>query len=184
MNIPEYARRRGVSAQAVRKAIASGRLVRSVARDAKGRIGVDAALADVEWERRTDPQKIHTHRELFAPPATSALDFPGALRRLTALVEADQADLLRYLRELVPHVIEGCAGALRGSLQRNPTEAEVALALRLDPEDEDAGLDVLVELHDIVEGVGAASESAAELARQAGRDAVLGTKEASDGHEV
>jgi hypothetical protein len=182
MNVPEYAKRRRVTAQAVRKAIASGRLVRSVARDERGRVEIDAAVADVEWNQRTDPQKIHTHRELFAPPAVSALDFPEATRRLTALVEADFAEVQRYVLELVPHAIEGAAEALRAARQRNPTEAEIALALRLDPEDEDAGIDVIVSLQEIVDGTGAKAGGAVELAREVGRAAAVGGTEASDAH--
>lgn len=46
---------RGVSGEAVRKAIASGRLVRSVVYDEKGRPSIDPDLAEQEWSDQTHP---------------------------------------------------------------------------------------------------------------------------------
>jgi len=49
-----YARRRGINHSAVQKAIRSGRLKESLARDAKGRIRIDPDKADQEWSRNTN----------------------------------------------------------------------------------------------------------------------------------
>jgi len=51
----EYAKQRGVSGRAVRKAIAAGRLVQGAFRDG-GRWKIDPAVADQEWQRNTAPQ--------------------------------------------------------------------------------------------------------------------------------
>jgi hypothetical protein len=51
----EYAQQRGVSGRAVRKAIATGRLVQGAFRDG-GRWKIDPAIADQEWQRNTAPQ--------------------------------------------------------------------------------------------------------------------------------
>lgn len=57
MSLRDYAKRRGVSAMAVSKAISSGRLVASVTRvDGQPKIR-DADLADQEWDRATDLSK-------------------------------------------------------------------------------------------------------------------------------
>jgi hypothetical protein len=51
----EYAKQRGVSGRAVRKAIATGRLVQGAFREG-GRWKIDPAVADQEWQRNTAPQ--------------------------------------------------------------------------------------------------------------------------------
>jgi hypothetical protein len=51
----EYAQQRGVSGRAVRKAIATGRLVQGAFREG-GRWKIDPAIADQEWQRNTAPQ--------------------------------------------------------------------------------------------------------------------------------
>ncbi len=51
----EYAQQRGVSGRAVRKAIATGRLVQGAFREG-GRWKIDPAVADQEWQRNTAPQ--------------------------------------------------------------------------------------------------------------------------------
>lgn len=53
VGLREYARLRGVSAEGVRKAIESGRLVKSVTYDKKGWPKINARLADKEWEENT-----------------------------------------------------------------------------------------------------------------------------------
>ncbi len=52
LGVCEYADRRGVAHSAVSKAIASGRLRRSVTRLGR-RVWIDVDLADAEWERNT-----------------------------------------------------------------------------------------------------------------------------------
>jgi hypothetical protein len=56
MAVRAFARWLGVTPAAVRRAANDGRLVRSVARDAKGRLLIlDAALARREWEAHSRP---------------------------------------------------------------------------------------------------------------------------------
>lgn len=58
MSLRTYAKRRGVTAMAVSKAVASGRLKASVVRDARGAPKIaDPELADREWEAATDLSK-------------------------------------------------------------------------------------------------------------------------------
>jgi len=54
LGIRAYARRRGVNHSAVQKAIRAGRLQRAISRDEKGRVHIDAAIADEEWVQNTD----------------------------------------------------------------------------------------------------------------------------------
>lgn len=53
VSLREYGRLRGISGEAVRKAISSGRLTGSVRYDAKGRPSVDPVAADAEWSANT-----------------------------------------------------------------------------------------------------------------------------------
>lgn len=55
VGVREYARQRGVSAEAVSKAIKAGRLAQSVTFDGKGRPKIDPAVADGEWDAFTSP---------------------------------------------------------------------------------------------------------------------------------
>ncbi len=72
MSLREYAASRkarklsGGSHTAVRKAIESGRLVESVRMGSKGQPLIDAAIADREWDARTDPTQ---QRDPAAPKA-------------------------------------------------------------------------------------------------------------------
>lgn len=54
-----YAKRRGVSDRAVRKAIESGRLVKSLSKRGN-RWQIDPDIADLEWDRNTAPQKVRS----------------------------------------------------------------------------------------------------------------------------
>jgi hypothetical protein len=55
MSLREYAKRRGISAMTVSRAVAKGRLVKSVVRDAQGVPKIaDPVLADQEWDANTD----------------------------------------------------------------------------------------------------------------------------------
>ena len=56
IKLAEYAERHGVSPQAVRKAINTGRLQRSVQRDGKS-WWIDPEVADIEWGRNTAPEQ-------------------------------------------------------------------------------------------------------------------------------
>jgi hypothetical protein len=55
IKLAEYAARHGVSPQAVRKAINTGRLQRSVQREGKS-WWIDPEVADIEWGRNTAPE--------------------------------------------------------------------------------------------------------------------------------
>lgn len=52
-----YAKHRGCSHAAVAKAIKAGRLARCLHRDDKGRVRIDAAVADKEWAANTNEMK-------------------------------------------------------------------------------------------------------------------------------
>lgn len=56
VTVGEYAKRRGVSPQAIRKAIASGRLRNSVQRKATGYV-IDPEVADAEWTANTQHER-------------------------------------------------------------------------------------------------------------------------------
>lgn len=76
MSMREYARHRGVSAQAVSKAVARKRI--SVVYDAKGNRKIDPRVADIEWDRNSDESKFRSAgvdnrtpaEELDVPPAS------------------------------------------------------------------------------------------------------------------
>lgn len=51
----EYARYRGVSQEAVRKALKAGRITGLP--DEKGRVRIDPDVADIQWEKNTDPKQ-------------------------------------------------------------------------------------------------------------------------------
>lgn len=77
VSLREFGRQSGVSGEAVRKAIASGRLSRSVVYDAKGRPTVDPALAASEWESQTHPTKGGKRGQADeAPPPVTPTDDP------------------------------------------------------------------------------------------------------------
>lgn len=65
ITLAEYAVRAGVSPQAVRKAIAEGRIVKGATKEAAdgkpGRPGwmINPAVADQEWKRNTNPSLAH-----------------------------------------------------------------------------------------------------------------------------
>lgn len=53
ITIAEFARLRGITSDAVRKAITAGRLVDCLRKTEKGRLRIDSEIADQEWERNT-----------------------------------------------------------------------------------------------------------------------------------
>jgi hypothetical protein len=74
-----YARHRGVTPRAVAKAIEAGR-VTAVKRDERGRvIGIDAARADLEWLRNTDPvEAAKNGKTTTVPPGAASIGIsPG-----------------------------------------------------------------------------------------------------------
>ncbi len=165
MTAAQLAHHLGCSRQAVLKAAAKGRLTRCVRRDDHGRVvDFDPTIAAEEWEaNRTQPLT-----RIAAQPAAVA----EVAERLSEVVVASLDDGRRYRLQLVPFVVEGAAEALRG-LGRVPTAAALAEALRLELGAEDAGIDVLVALEEVIEDGPRAGEARNEAARQVGRAAVL-----------
>lgn len=70
MTLREFGRMRGVSHQAVRKAISAGRLSKSVSYDRSGRPLIDPDVAEGEWEARTHP--VHGGRREPGVPLSPA----------------------------------------------------------------------------------------------------------------
>lgn len=67
VSLREYARIRDLDKEAVRRAIMSGRLDKSVKK--KGRnYDIDVELADQEWQANTDPSKQNNTGKKTAPP--------------------------------------------------------------------------------------------------------------------
>ena len=181
MNISQFARHIGKSHPAVLKAIKSGRLVRSVRRDAQGRVvDIDPVEGAREWKNRAK----------LPPPARdpargpSAAEAADVARRLSAVVEADFDETKRLALNLVPRVIEGAREVLRAAKEREPTAAELVDVFALD-----AGEDAAPFVSGCLSGAcEEGTDLAVEIAREAGRDAArgypwFGTKEASDGNE-
>jgi hypothetical protein len=63
VKVAEYAAMRGVSPQAVRKAINSGRLRRSVIREGRSYL-IDVDTADAEWGRNTATEQVRTAEQI------------------------------------------------------------------------------------------------------------------------
>lgn len=133
MSLTAYAKRRGVSAMAVSRAVKRGRLKESVTHDARGQPKIrDPDLADREWAANTDyseaPASVIAKAEAFArgeaaPPPPPAGDDPApsahegmTLSEATAtekIWRAKQAELKfrREAAELVP------SAEVRGKLE-------------------------------------------------------------------
>jgi len=71
-----YAALRGVSDRAVRKAIESGRLVKSISRRGN-RWMIEPDIADLEWDRNTAPQKVRTAAAINNGKARAKGEDPG-----------------------------------------------------------------------------------------------------------
>jgi phage terminase Nu1 subunit (DNA packaging protein) len=94
MSLREYARRRGVSAEAVSKAVMTGRLSSCVVRvDGQPKIA-DPAAADREWDATTRPTAGSAAAAPDAGGSASAYQTSRALREAAAARrEAAQADM-------------------------------------------------------------------------------------------
>lgn len=68
VNLSEYARQRGVSHEAVRKAVKVGRLARSVVWSSAGKPRLIPSIADEEWDSNTDSSQ--QRRPVPVPPAS------------------------------------------------------------------------------------------------------------------
>lgn len=71
LSAAEYAERRGVSPQAVRKAIRDGRLQQSVTFEGR-KARIDAEAADAEWRRNTAQSKQRTAEQINTGKAAAA----------------------------------------------------------------------------------------------------------------
>ena len=87
----EYARRRGISQEAVRKAIQGGRLVECIVTNERGRQRLIPSVADAEWDKNTQH-----HRKSQPDPIVEddLLDIPN-FNESRAKREAYQAELAR-----------------------------------------------------------------------------------------
>lgn len=91
MGVRDYARRRRCAPSTVEEAIESGRLSRSIERDAKGRPRINPVLADAEWSANTDAS--------LNPKASERGTFAAARAR-REFAEAETKELkLRQLRD-------------------------------------------------------------------------------------
>lgn len=72
----EYAKQRGVSGRAVRKAIATGRLVQGAFREG-GRWKIDPEVADQEWSRNTAPQFQREKKSGGQKPSAAKVPAPA-----------------------------------------------------------------------------------------------------------
>lgn len=150
MTSTKYAERRGVSRQAVDKAIKSKRLGASVSHDARGRVLIDADLADVEWERGTDPTR--KPQPASASPVASGEEslLEAKARRERALATMAEIELKRRSGELVLasdvlHHWTALLSEARGKLLSLPT--------RLRAECPEMGARGFVTVTEIVRGV-------------------------------
>jgi hypothetical protein len=80
ISVAEFATQRGVSPQAVRKAIKTGRLNRSVERKGPRNYVIDPEVAELEWSRNTEPQYQRSAEQINAGKARARgenVDPPG-----------------------------------------------------------------------------------------------------------
>ncbi len=86
------------------QAIKTERLKSSISRDARGRITIDPRLADLEWERLTDP--AHAQTPDVAPTAGADVNAPDyhaeRARKERALARLAEIDLAEKEGGLVP----------------------------------------------------------------------------------
>jgi hypothetical protein len=116
IGVVAYAKRRGVSHQAVSKAIATGRLSRSVSRGSGGRCLINVVLADREWGENTDAQQQRSsHRRpaqvaMFPDVPVDTVELGSAsgpvlakaqAMRVTFLARTAELDYLEKARSLV-----------------------------------------------------------------------------------
>lgn len=95
VNLSEYGRKRGVSTEAVRRAIQSGRIKNAVSRDAKGNPKIDPAIADQEWEANTSDNRGWNARENAKVTAEKDTQVSGTLNQSRAIKEAYLARLAK-----------------------------------------------------------------------------------------
>ncbi len=110
MSLRAYAIRRGVSAEAVSRAVEAGRLRESIVRDPRGAPKIaDPELADRDWAANTRPEPGRTPRRqpndmaaVQNPPPAETPDYQLArARRETALACMAELDLAERRGELI-----------------------------------------------------------------------------------
>lgn len=100
--VAEYAAQRGVSPQAVLKAIGggAGRIGPAASKDDRGRWQIDVALADRLWEERTDPSRQPPAADV-APDDAPADYHLARARREAANAELAEIELMKQRGELI-----------------------------------------------------------------------------------
>lgn len=98
LSMRQYAKHRGVSAEAVSKAVKKGRI--TCKRDEKGRALIDPEVADREWEANSDPSKFRSSgednrapRPAETPPAEESQG--PSVHKSAAILKAYQARLAK-----------------------------------------------------------------------------------------
>lgn len=94
VTIAEFARSRGISSEAVRKAIGAGRLVNCLSKNEKGRLRIDPEMADEEWAANTK------HHHAPKPQRLASGDPAGESKPETANYNASRAKREMYQAEL------------------------------------------------------------------------------------
>lgn len=106
LSLRAYGTMRGVSGEAVRKAIKDGRIKNGVRYDDKGRPKIDPAIADAEWVRNTDSRRqtqIEEGSRLDAsqqPPGVTGKDEAGLVKGAVPEIAKSNAILLAYKARL------------------------------------------------------------------------------------
>lgn len=109
MTLTAYAKHRGVTKMAVSKAVASGRLLRCIVRDAQGRPSItDAALADEEWNASKRVTPVDRDINPAIPPPAGV----PPLATSVAIKEAAAARVLVARAELAEHEVAKRRGSL------------------------------------------------------------------------
>jgi hypothetical protein len=156
-----------------------------VTKDERGRVWLDPVLADAEWEANTQTDRV-PRTGPTAPralrPTASAAPPPQVVRRLEQLLAEDLEETERHVRELIPHAVAGAAETLRRA-GHQVDEDDLVEALSLQADDEDAGIEVLFGLRQIVE-VGDGPGLAVDQAKNVGRQVVLAAALAKGGGDA
>lgn len=160
LSLRAFARRKRVDEKAVRKAVTSGRLSRSIGKDAKGRPFVaDVKLADEEWKQNAGqvPQtaKVIPHDTLVEAQRAATLERGRKLRLDNDLRSGQLIEVAKVKREWFD-----AARTIRKAIQNIPARLSAELAAESDAgrvySKLDAALrEALVSLADDVQAVNA-----------------------------
>ena len=143
LNLTEYARRRGVSKEAVSLAVKHGRLKNSVSRDDKGNPKIAPALADQEWEANTDKRRGWYAIQNSKANAEASEKVSGTLSQSRAVREAYLARLAKLdfeersgelIRvESVRSALASLVSSTREAILQVPARVAPVLAVENDP---------------------------------------------------